>query len=169
MYLSDNGTTQLCKLKNLSVDGYLLANGSKSRLAKTKNYSNRLLYCYETTKPYFGDIGEASLDENGVCYIFIDDIFYETINTDCQYQVFLQKYGQGDVWVEERNLNYFIVKGSPYLKFGWELKARQSGYEMERLERFAQDEPEEAIDYEKEAQNYIDGYYKEVLNYEESY
>ncbi len=147
----------------------LSVTGQKNRIVKTINYSDRLLYCYETTKPYFGDTGEASLDENGVCYIFIDDIFYETINTDCQYQVFLQKYGQGDVWVEERNLNYFIVKGSPYLKFGWELKARQSGYEMERLERFAQDEPEEAIDYEKEAQNYIDGYYKEVLNYEESY
>lgn len=167
MYLSDSGTTQLCKLKNLSVDGYLLANGSKSRLAKTRNYSDRLLYCYETPKPYFGDIGEATLDENGICYIFVDDIFLETINTDCQYQVFLQKYGQGDVWVEERKQNYFLVNGTPYLKFGWELKARQLRYETERLERFTQEELEEAIDYEKEAQNYIERYYKEVLNYEE--
>lgn len=152
----------------LYVKGTLTVNSTKSRVAKTSNYSKRLLYCYETTKPYFGDIGEATLDENGLCYIFVDDIFLETINTDGQYQVFLQKYGQGDAWVEERNQNYFLVKGSPYLKFGWELKARQSGYEMERLERFAQDEPEEAIDYEKEAQNYIDEYYREVLNYEKS-
>ena len=152
---------------NLYVSGRLTANGTKNRVVTTQNYSDLLLYCYETPKPYFGDIGEATLDENGICYIFVDDIFLETINTDCQYQVFLQKYGQGDVWVEERKPNYFLIKGTPNLKFGWELKARQLGYEMERLERFAQEEPEEAIDYEKEAQNYIEGYYKEVLNYEE--
>lgn len=153
---------------NLSISGRLTATGTKSRVAKTSNYSERLLYCYETSKPYFGDIGEATLDESGLCYIFVDDIFLETINTDCQYQVFLQKYGQGDVWVEERKPNYFLIKGTPNLKFGWELKARQSGYEMERLERFVQEEPEEAIDYEKEAKNYIDEYYREVLNYEKS-
>lgn len=168
MYLSDNGTTQLCKLKNLSVDGYLMANGSKSRVAKTKNYSDRLLYCYETPKPYFGDIGEGILDEDGVCYIFLDNIFAETVNTECQYQVFLQKYGQGDVWVEERNTDYFIVKGTPWIKFAWEIKARQMGYESERLEKSTQEEPEKIIDYEAEAQNYIENYYKEVFNYEKS-
>lgn len=166
IYMSDNGSTQLCQLKNLSVKGYLLAEGSKSRLAKTKNYSGRLLYCYETAKPYFGDIGEATLDEDGVCYIFVDDIFMETINTECQYQVFLQKYGQGDVWVEERKPNYFLIRGTPHLKFGWELKARQMGFEMERMEKFVQEEPTEDIDYEKEAQIYIENYYKEVLSYE---
>lgn len=146
----------------------LIVGGTKSRIVKTQNYSNRLLYCYEMPKPYFGDIGEATLDENGVCYIFVDDIFYETINTECQYQVFLQKYGQGDVWVEERKPNYFIMKGTPNLHFGWELKARQLGYEFERAEKFIQTELEETIDYEKEAEKYIKEYYREVLNYEES-
>lgn len=146
----------------------LTVNGTKSRLAKTQSYSDRLLYCYETPKPYFGDIGEGILDEDGVCYIFIDNIFAETVNTECQYQVFLQKYGQGDVWVEERNQNYFVAKGTPGLKFGWELKARQLGYETERLEKPIQEEPEKTIDYETEAQNYIENYYKEVFNYEES-
>lgn len=153
--LSSNGNASF---ESLQVSGY------KSRISKTKNYSDRLLYCYETPKPYFGDIGEATLDEDGICYIFVDDIFLETINTKCQYQVFLQKYGQGDVWVEERNPNYFLIKGTPHLKFGWELKARQLGYETERLEKFVQEEPEETIDYEKEAQNYIDEYYREVLS-----
>ena len=152
----------------LYVRGSLTVNGAKSRISKTQNYSDRLLYCYETSKPYFGDIGEAILDENGECYIFVDDIFYETINTYCQYQVFLQKYGQGDVRVEERKPNYFLVKGTPNLKFAWELKARQLGFEMERMEKFVQEEPEEAIDYENEAQKYIENYYAEVLNYEKS-
>lgn len=152
----------------LYVRGSLTVNGAKSRISKTQNYSDRLLYCYETSKPYFGDIGEAILDENGECYIFVDDIFYETINTYCQYQVFLQKYGQGDVRVEERKPNYFLVKGTPNLKFAWELKARQLGFEMERMEKFVQEEPEETIDYENEAQKYIENYYAEVLNYEKS-
>ena len=152
----------------LYIRGSLTVNGAKSRISKTQNYSDRLLYCYETSKPYFGDIGEAILDENGECYIFVDDIFYETINTYCQYQVFLQKYGQGDVRVEERKPNYFLVKGTPNLKFAWELKARQLGFEMERMEKFVQEEPEEAIDYENEAQKYIENYYAEVLNYEKS-
>ena len=163
IYIYDNGQSKLCHFENISVKGYLLVDGTKSRLAKTKNYSDRLLYCYETTKPYFGDIGEAVLDGTGVCYILIDDIFYETINTDCQYQVFLQKYGQGDVWVEERNPNYFIAKGTPNLKFGWEIKARQIGFETDRMENFVQEDPEEFINYEKEAQNYIENFYKEVL------
>lgn len=164
--LEDYSTGAHCKLKNLEVSGYFIASGSKSRVAKTKNYSGRLLYCYETTKPYFGDIGEATLDEDGICYIFLDDIFAETVNTDCQYQVFLQKYGPGDVWVEERTANYFTVRGTAGMRFGWEIKARQLGFETERLERFSQVEPEETINYETEAQNYIDSFYKEVLNYE---
>ena len=70
--------------------------------------------------------------------------------------------------MEERNPNYFLVKGSPYLKFGWELKARQLDFETERMEKFAQEDPGEFIDYEKEAQNYIENFYKEVFNYEKS-
>lgn len=153
---------------SVAVQGALTVSGYKSRTCQTKNYLNRLLYCYETSKPYFGDIGEATLDEDGVCYIFLDDIFAETVNTDCQYQVFLQKYGPGDVWVEERTKNYFIVRGTAGIRFGWEIKARQLGFEIERLEKFSQEDPEQTIDYEAEAQNYINNFYKEVFNYEGS-
>lgn len=145
------------------VSGNFYARGSKSRIAKTCSYSDRLLYCYEMPKPFFGDIGEAILDENGLCYIFIDDIFLETVNTNCQYQVFLQKYGQGDAWIKERHENYFVVKGTPDLRFGWEIKARQMGFEADRLEKFVYEKKETMIDYENEAKEYIDNYYAEVL------
>lgn len=121
---------------NMGASGNFTARGSKNRIVKTENYSDRLLYCYEMPKPYFGDIGEAMLDETGACYIFLDDIFRETVNTKCQYQVFLQKYGDGDAWVSDRNTDYFVVKGTPNLKFGWEIKAKQLGFESERLEKF---------------------------------
>lgn len=145
------------------TSGGFASGGQKNRVVKTEDYSDRLLYCYETPKPYFGDIGEGVLDKSGTCYIFVDDIFLETINTDCQYQVFLQKYGQGDIWIEERHTNYFVVKGTPDLRFGWEIKARQFGFETERLERFAYEKKEDEVDYESESQSYINNYYAEVL------
>ena len=99
--------------------------GTKSRIVDTENYDNRKLYCYEMPTPIFGDMGEGIIDETGKCYIFIDDIFSETIDIDYTYQVFLQKYGQGDCYITERNSTYFIVEGTPNLKFGWELKTIQ--------------------------------------------
>lgn len=140
----------------------MIYSGAKNRLASTENYEDRLLYCYETPKPYFGDIGEATTDKEGWCYIFLDDIFRETVNTECNYQVLLQKYGPGDLWVLERKTDYFIVKGTPDLSFGWEIKARQLGYESERLEKFVYEEQETQINYETEAENYIKNLYEEA-------
>ena len=115
-----------------------------------------------------GDIGSVKTDESGECYVFIDDIFRETIDTDCQYQVFLQKYGQGDLWIEERNSDYFLVEGTPNLSFGWEIKARQLGYDIERLERFEEFEEVKLIDYEFEFDSYAKNFYEEVLNFDSS-
>ena len=108
--------------------------GTKSRRASTPDYADRLLYCYETPSPLFGDVGEGVIGKDGKCYVSIDPVFSETV-TLSQYQVFLQKYGPGECYVSERRGAYFIVEGTPGLSFGWELKARQAGYEQRRLER----------------------------------
>ena len=108
--------------------------GTKNRVVPTENYSNRLQYCYETASPMFGDIGEGITDENGVCIVEIGDIFTETVTTRIEYQVFLQKEGKGDLWIEKKEENYFIVHGTPNLKFAWELKAKQKDYEYVNLE-----------------------------------
>jgi hypothetical protein len=113
---------------NLSVTG------TKKRVVSTPNYNTRSLYCYETPTPLFGDIGEAMLDNDGLCIVDIDDIFSETIDTKIEYQVFLQKESEGDCYVAEKNRNYFIIKGTPNLKVAWELKAKQRDYTMTRLE-----------------------------------
>lgn len=157
-----NGELNLYNGSDLYVDG------TKSRIAKTQNYQERLQYCYEMPSPMFGDIGSGKTDESGECYVFIDDIFRETIDTDCQYQVFLQKYGQGDLWIEERNSDYFLVEGTPNLSFGWEIKARQLGYDIERLERFEEFEEVKLIDYEFEFDSYAKNFYEEVLNFDSS-
>lgn len=110
---------------------------SKSRAAKTSNYGDRLLYCYETPTPLFGDVGSGTLDGYGLCYIEIDDILTETISQRGSYQVFIQKCGNGDVWVAEKRPHYFVVEGTPGLSFDWELKARQGGFENNRLDDYA--------------------------------
>lgn len=112
----------------------LRASGQKNRTVKTKNFDKRLLSCYEMTSPMFGDIGTAETDENGECIIAIDDILYETINSGIEYQVFLQKEGKGDIWVDSKQQTYFCVKGTPNMKFSWEIKAKQKDYEYNRLD-----------------------------------
>lgn len=63
----------------------------------------------------FGDVGEGKMDETGKCMIYLDDMFAETIDTDVQYQVFLQAYGEGNVYVNERSPSYFAACGTPGL------------------------------------------------------
>ena len=116
------------------IKGNLTVSGTKSREVNTSDYSDRLLYCYETPTPLFGDIGEGVIGEDGKCYVWIEAIFAETIS-DSQYQVFLQSYGDGVCYIYERNRFYFVVHGTPNLAFGWELKAKQRNYEQLRLEQ----------------------------------
>ena len=129
---------------DLYVHHNLVAYGTKARAADTSEYGKRTLYCYETPSPMFGDIGEGTLDEDGYCYIFLDAVFADTIS-DKPYQVFLQKYGEGDCWVEERKGGYFVVRGTPNLSFGWELKAKQAGYDQIRLDRHINIQTEEQV------------------------
>lgn len=124
-------------LKNLSVSG------TKNRVVKTKNYNTRALNAYETAECYFGDIGEGQLDDDGICTIQLDPIFLETVNTKIPYQVFLQAYGDGKCWVESRCIDNFTVNGTPGLKFAYEIKAKQLGFEDMRLEEIELPKTEE--------------------------
>ena len=119
-------------------NGNLTVTGTKSRVVSTDQYSDRLLYCYETPSPIFGDIGEGVIGDDGRCYIWLDPVFAQTISTD-QYQVFLQRYDDGNCYVSERKGSYFIVTGTPGMAFGWEIKAKQKDYDQRRLDR--NDEP----------------------------
>lgn len=118
----------------LYVAGGLRVAGTKQAVRETENYGEKGVYCYETPTPLFGDIGSGEISEDGKCYIDIEDILKEMINTEMQYYVFLQKCGEGDLYVSECSPDYFIVTGTPGLKFFWELKAKQKGYEYNRYE-----------------------------------
>ena len=90
---------------------------------------------YNYSEYYFGDIGEGQTNSNGVAYVGIEKLFNETVNTSIPYQVFITAYGPGNVWVEQRKQDRFMVRSSqPNIKFGWEIKAKRKGYEHTRLQ-----------------------------------
>lgn len=128
-----DGTTAIHIYGGTYVNGSFGVSGSKNAIVETENFGHRAVSAYETAEYYFGDIGSATL-KNGKCKIEIEEIFAETVNTDIEYQVFLQAYGNANIWVSERHQDYFIVQGTDDIEFGWELKAKRKGYEYTRLE-----------------------------------
>lgn len=149
----------------------LSVRGTKSRILQTKNYGTQTFYCYEMASPMFGDIGEAFISEDGTCLIDIDDIFQESTNVGIEYYVFLQKEGDGDCWVDKKEQTYFTVKGTPGLKFAFEIKARQTEYEHMRFTDMSRTAYDRAIDTDMPEPDYSESlevsepdYEKELLS-----
>ncbi len=110
------------------------AYGTKNACVQT-SIGHVAINAYETADYYFGDIGETILDSEGYSYVYIDSVFTETVNTSRKYQVFLSVYGEGIANVIERYPTHFIIKGTPNLEVGYEIKAKRKGYEDYRFER----------------------------------
>nr|UWG80429.1 MAG: late control gene D protein [Bacteriophage sp.] len=149
----------------------LSVRGTKKRILSTKDYGTQAFYCYEMASPIFGDIGEASISEDGTCLIDIDDIFQESTNVGIEYYVFLQKEGDGDCWVDKKEQTYFTVKGTPGLKFAFEVKARQADYEHMRFADASETAYDRAIDTDMPEPDYGESlevsepdYEKELFN-----
>lgn len=79
-------------------------------------------------------LGCGTTNDRGIAIVDIDPAFSETINSGIEYQVFLQKEGDGDIWVAEKEESYFTVRGTPNLKFSWEVKCIQKSFEHLRLD-----------------------------------
>lgn len=133
----------------------LSVRGTKKRIFDTKDYGMQAFYCYEMASPIFGDIGKATISDDGTCLIDLDDIFQESVNAEIAYYVFLQKESNGDCWVEEKEPTHFVVKGTPGLKFSFEIKAMQTNYEHMRFadaSETAYDRAVEELDFDYTAE-----------------
>lgn len=125
---------------NVEVWGSLRAKGGTigistyQRINPISTLGTKLTYSTTSTSSVVTDIGEGQTDEGGYCSIYIDEILSEIGNSNVEYQVFLQKEGPGDIWVGEKNPIYFTVKGTPNLKFSWEIKMKQRGEETYRMD-----------------------------------
>ena len=121
-------------IDHLFVPGNFHVNGNKYRAVQTENYGTRCLSAYETTVPYFGDIGSGIIDETGECYVYIDEVFAETCLEDTKYYIFLQSYSENNVYIKEKHKKYFVVGGQPETEFDFEIKMKQRGVDGFRLE-----------------------------------
>lgn len=65
--------------------------------------------------------------------------------------------------MSERKPGYFVVTGEPGLAFGWELKAKQRGYEQRRLDSVSRvtDYVPQSYDYGADAAEYLEDLKKE--------
>lgn len=116
--------------------GKLGCMGEKTRIIHTDDGRNAEMYAYETASPTFGDIGTGKIDNDGYCYVYLENDFLATIEKNMKYHVTLTAKGPGELYVESTNENdgYFLVKGTPKLEFYWEARVRQKGCRDTRIE-----------------------------------
>ena len=126
--LGDTHVDGELRVYTLRVNG-----GLKQIVKQTEHYGEASFYCDETPTPLLSDYGEGTIASDGLCYVDIDDIFREAVNSNIQYFVFLQKEGPGDCWVKERANTHFVVQGTPGLNFTWAIKIKQKGTEHLRF------------------------------------
>ena len=140
---------------NIYAYGTIGCLGKKSRIIHTEDGRNIEMYAYETASPTFGDMGTGKLDENGQCYVYLDDDFLLTVEKDMKYHVMLTAKGAGELYVESTNEKdgYFVVKGTPKLEFYWEVKTRQKGCRDTRIEQSDIPEKEDITAEEQEMFN----------------
>ena len=124
--------------------GLNVSGGTKNAIVPT-SHGSRALYTEESTEVWFSDYGFNSL-ENGNTIITIDPLFAETVNLENPYHVFVQPYGNADLYVTERTPVSFEVhgrEGESNVEFSYRIVAKRSGYEETRLEHapFADDDP----------------------------
>lgn len=118
-----------------NVRGNFNVYGAKNSAVKTSQ-GDVAVSAYETAEYYFGDIGEGQTGDSGIAFVGIEKLFSETVNTSIPYQVFITAYGPGNLWVDQREHDRFVVKSDrPNVKFGWEIKAKRRGYENTRLQK----------------------------------
>lgn len=125
-----HGRTQIWGVTELTT---LNVSGTKNAVHVTRD-GVRATPAYEMAESYLGDMGEGITDESNAVAIPIEELFSDTVNLDVPYQVFLQSYSEGRVWVSERNGDNFVVNSDiPNVPFAWEIKAKRRGYENDRL------------------------------------
>ena len=117
--------------------GLVVYGGSKSAAVPTSD-GDRLLYNEEATEVLFSDYGFGQL-ENGYARVEIDPTFAETVNLSLPYHVFLQVYGDAELYISNRTPTSFEVWAAESandvnVEFSFRIVAKRIGFENERLE-----------------------------------
>ncbi len=116
--------------------GLQVVGGSKNAVVGTLTGA-RALYTEESTEVWFTDYGFGRL-EQGRARILLDPVFAQTIDPAEPYHVFVQAYGDAEIYVTDRTPTGFVVQlraGDPGVEFSYRLVAKRLGFEGQRLER----------------------------------
>jgi hypothetical protein len=124
--------------------GLTVAGGTKNAVVPT-DAGSRLLYTEESTEVWFSDYGFGQL-VGGAAEVVIADLFAQTVNLEEPYHVFVQVYGDAEVYISNRTPTRFKVHlrdGDPDVEFSYRIVARRLGYEDARMEPapWADDDP----------------------------
>ena len=156
--------------------------GAKDRSIQTQNYGIRKLSSYETPLPTFADYGTGVIGEDGTCFITSDPVFLETVAPGWTPVVFLTKYGNGELYVDEKNIekDSVLIKGTPGMKFSWEMRYKQLNTHERLIEDgvgnkncaesdFSGDfliyNEHNSMDYEESANQYFSIYSRTCIDY----
>ncbi len=121
---------------NLGGAALQVVGGSKNAVVGTTTGA-RALYSEESSEVWFSDYGFARL-EQGRARVLIDPLFAQAINPQEPYHVFVQPYGDAELYVTERSPLGFVVRlraGDGSVEFSYRLVAKRRGFERARLER----------------------------------
>ena len=131
-FISENGNGVRISSPDGTV-GLQVSGGSLAVDSSVKNavvptdQGERLLYAAEATEVVFADHGFGQLS-NGTASIAIDPLFAQTVNLDRPYHVFVQVYGDAEVYVENRTAAGFDVmlrEGDDSVAFSYRIVAKR--------------------------------------------
>jgi hypothetical protein len=130
-----NGSAKGVYIQTQGGAGLQVVGGSKNAVVYTPSGA-KALYTEESSEVWFTDYGFGKL-ENGRVRILFDPSFAQTINPNEPYHVFLQSYGDAELYVGERTpLGFEVTRrsGDPKAEFSYRIVAKRLGFEGKRLE-----------------------------------
>jgi hypothetical protein len=146
--LDVNGTARMTgfQMTDSPAVGYVLtsdANGygtwqSAAALKHTTvatTSGERRMHAEESAEVWFTDYGFGEL-RDGFARISLDPTFKETVDLDERYHVFVQAYGDADLYVMNRTSGGFEVRvrdGAPDVEFSYRVVAKRRGFGRERM------------------------------------
>jgi hypothetical protein len=115
--------------------GLNVVGGTKNAVVATDSGA-KLMYSEESTQVWFSDYGFGKLDK-GALVVKIDPLFAQTVILTESYHVFVQSYGDADLYVSNRTPTSFEVhlrgSGDAGVEFSYRIVAMRQGYETARL------------------------------------
>ncbi len=127
------------QIRTYSGTGLEVIGGTKSAVVRTDS-GPRALYTEESSEVWFTDYGFGRLDNTGRARVAVDPTFAETVHLNVPYHVFVQAYGDAELYVGERTSSSFEVvlrDGDQTVEFSYRIVAKRKGFESRRLEAAA--------------------------------